>query len=384
MVRLALRRNSRKAGPPWLYHATGWVYLIFFYGSFTILFIKNPVQAARLGQLFQYFRIFFDAAALFLLARAVRCLLSKASKTWQKGMLIGGLLLFWLVPVFWTPGAVTPGALPEKPLLIAHRGASMLAPENTLASMQTAADLGVYGLETDITMSYDGTLFLMHDPTLARTTNIEQVFPDRANNPADRFTWRELQQLDAGQGESIPALTEMLDVFSENQLHLIYDLRIPPAAHPYAEQTLDLCLAEIKSSGAASMTWVLASHEEIPAVRATLPEAVLAAGIEYDNAPPPGDLVAEGYLLVNSESGLSNRMIHDYQVAGLWVNLWTVDEPWQYSRLWLAGADSVTSNNIQGLIALSRPVMAMTYSLYLVIWGLAGILAGVLVSSRLK
>jgi hypothetical protein len=61
-----------------------------------------------------------------------------------------------------------------------------------------------------------------------------------------------------------------------------------------------------------------------------------------------------------------------------------VDEPWQYSRLWLVGADSVTSNNIQGLIALSRPVMAMTYSLYLVIWGLAGILAGVLVSSRLK
>jgi hypothetical protein len=72
----------------------------------------------------------------------------------------------------------------------------------------------------------------------------------------------------------------------------------------------------------------------------------------------------------------------DYQSAGLWVNLWTVDESWQYSRLWLMGADSVTSNNIQNLITLSMPVMAVPYSLYLVIWGLAGILAAVLVSKQ--
>jgi glycerophosphoryl diester phosphodiesterase len=374
-------------------------YLVFFYGSFAMLFLKNPVQVPRLGQIILYFRLFFDIALLFFAAGILRARVRV--KGWQKWLPAAGLFLMWLVPVLWTPGNVYRGALPAKPLLIAHRGASQLAPENTLAAMERAAGLGVYGVETDIAISRDGTLFLMHDSTLERTTNIQKVFPGRVKERADGFTWVELLQLNAGEwfitqdpfhtvasgrvsadnailykSEPIPTLADMLKIVKEADLHLIYDLRIPGAEHPFADRTLALCLQEIETAGIASQTWILASATEIPAIRATLPEAVLAKGLDYGQSIPPEELVHDGYQVVNSEFGLSDGRIRAYRRAGLWVNLWTVDEPWQYSRLWLAGADSVTSNNIKALIALPMPVMAMKFGTYLFLWLVGDLAAG--------
>lgn len=393
VVRLMLRKNVRKAGPGWLYNAIGGFFLVFFYGSFIVLFLKNPVQLARLGQFVQYFRIFVDTVVLCLIAWGLRVFLKKTGKRWQKYAALVAFLVLWLVPILWIPGAVYRGPLSEKPLLMAHRGASTLAPENTLVSMQAAADLGVYGLETDITVSYDGVLFLMHDPALERTTNVEELFPGREKDKAETFTWGELVQLDAGQwfmgetlypGEPIPTLAEVLLIVQENDLAFIYDLRLPADGHPYADSALDLTLAEIKVAGVANRTWVLVSLEEVAVVRSALPDAILANGLNYKTPAAPQELVDAGYQLVNSEFGLSNRMIHAFQNAGLWVNLWTVDEPWQYSRLWLAGADSVTSNYVQEFEAMSRPVMAMSYPVYLVIWGSIGIVAAGISSLKLK
>jgi glycerophosphoryl diester phosphodiesterase len=395
-LHLALRRKAGKTAPAWFYHAVGIFFLVFFYGSFIFLFLKNPVQLYRLGQIFQYFRLFIDAGILLFLAWGLPrwmkggSLMKKvgarqgAPKGYVSPLLPAGLLALWLIPVFWTPGNVYRGVQPEKPRLIAHRGASTLAPENTLASMQKAAGLGVYGLETDITVSTDGVLFLMHDSTLRRTTDAAQVFPGREDDPAEAFTWDELSRLDAGSwfdgrafsGERIPTLAAMLRVVRENNSHFIYDLRIPSAGHSYAEEALDLCLEEIRKAGVSERTWVLAEPDAIPRIRSVLPDAILAAGIGYTGTrPAPASLVAEGYRVVNSVYGLSNRRLHAYQAAGLWINLWVVDEAWQYSRLWLAGANSVTSNKIQGLLSMPRPVLAMPYNLYLPVWGFVGLIA---------
>jgi len=408
-IHLGLKKYGRKAGPAWLSRLVSGFYLLFFYGSFIVLFLKNPLQVARLGQFVQYFRLFVDAALLLVAAWGLQNWLGRQTKLWKKWLAAGLLVFLWLVPVFWTPGAVLRGLLPEKPLLIAHRGASMLAPENTLASMQKAADLGVYGLETDISISWDGILFLMHDSTLVRTTNVAEIFPQRIKDSADSFTWNELAQLNAGQWfvdqdpfgtigsglvspeqaasyhrEPVPALADVLAILQANNLRFVYDLRIPSADHPFANQTLNLCLAEIRTSGAAASTWILVGPKDIHVVRAALPQAILSAGIDYSRTPAPQELVAAGYQVVNSEFGLSNGMIQAYQRSGLWVNLWTVDEPWQYSRLWHSGADSVTSNNVHILAGMTQPVMTLSYSVYLVVWGLAGIMAAVLARSRLK
>ena len=64
----AARLFLGRGGPAWLFRAIGVFFVVFFYASFAVLFVKNPVQLARLGQLFVYFRLIVDAGLLLFLA----------------------------------------------------------------------------------------------------------------------------------------------------------------------------------------------------------------------------------------------------------------------------------------------------------------------------
>src|SRR5262245_25221234 len=121
-------------------------------------------------------------------------------------------------PILWlAPALLTTGMLPlttsssNRPLLIAHRGASGYAPEHTLAAYQLAIEQGADFVEQDLQVTKDGVLVCLHDADLARTTNVAQVFPNRATERdvegtgnAHRgwyvvdFTLAEIKQLDAG------------------------------------------------------------------------------------------------------------------------------------------------------------------------------------------
>ena len=81
---------------------------------------------------------------------------------------------------------------------IAHRGARSLAPENTLAAAQKALEIGADLWETDIAVTADGELILMHDLSLDRTTDAEKLFPGRAPWTVTTFTLEEIRQLDLG------------------------------------------------------------------------------------------------------------------------------------------------------------------------------------------
>jgi glycerophosphoryl diester phosphodiesterase len=83
-------------------------------------------------------------------------------------------------------------------LVVAHRGLPYYAPEETLPSFLLAHELGADYLEADLQRTKDGIIIALHDNNLQRTTNIADVFPERANDPVSNFTWHELQQLDAG------------------------------------------------------------------------------------------------------------------------------------------------------------------------------------------
>lgn len=107
------------------------------------------------------------------------------------------LLSVWQSP----PGAGRPIAermsVPY-PAVVAHRGASWHAPEETRPAYLLARELGVHYLEADVQRTRDGVLIALHDTDLKRTTNVEAVFPDRADASVAEFTFRELQRLDAG------------------------------------------------------------------------------------------------------------------------------------------------------------------------------------------
>ena len=87
-------------------------------------------------------------------------------------------------------------------IIIGHRGAPFYEPENTLRSFKRAIELGADGIEMDIRRSKDGKLVIIHDETLDRTTNGKGKVSD--------YTLEELKKFDAGKGEKIPTLEEVL------------------------------------------------------------------------------------------------------------------------------------------------------------------------------
>lgn len=123
-------------------------------------------------------------------------------------------------------GCAVSAQAPRK-MNIAHRGASGYAPEHTMASYKLALEQGADYVEQDLQISKDGVLVCLHDLTLERTTNVEEVFPDRAKIEAPgRKTWHvsdftlaELKSLDAGswftpeyKGQRIPTFQEAIDL----------------------------------------------------------------------------------------------------------------------------------------------------------------------------
>lgn len=97
-----------------------------------------------------------------------------------------------------------------------HRGAPAEFPENTLAGFRRAKELGVYGIELDVHLSEDGVAVVCHDETLNRTT-------DARGDIAD-FTVAELREVDAGDGEYIPTLLEVLEMVGDS-MHVDIEIK---------------------------------------------------------------------------------------------------------------------------------------------------------------
>ncbi len=87
--------------------------------------------------------------------------------------------------------------------IVAHRGFKAVAPENTIAAFDAAAKAGATYIEIDVRATRDGHLVLMHDATVDRTTNGHGAVKD--------LTFEEIRKLDAGGGQRVPALREVLD-----------------------------------------------------------------------------------------------------------------------------------------------------------------------------
>ena len=116
----------------------------------------------------------------------------------------------------------SPIELLNRSSVIAHRGASIYAPENTLAAMDLAIEQGADAVEIDVRMSKDGIPFLFHDYTVNRTTQLN------TGQSIENLTFEEIQQLDAGSwfhadyvGEKIPSLVQVLElIYGRTELYL--------------------------------------------------------------------------------------------------------------------------------------------------------------------
>jgi len=125
--------------------------------------------------------------------------------------------------------------------IIAHRGARSLAPENTLVAARKAFAVGADMWETDVAVTADDQLFLMHDDAMMRTTDIAEMFPDRVPAPFSTYTLSEIRSLDAGSWfeRDDPFGQIAVGSVSRSELESFHGVKVPTLREAF-ELTLEL------------------------------------------------------------------------------------------------------------------------------------------------
>ncbi|XP_045885779.1 glycerophosphoinositol inositolphosphodiesterase GDPD2 [Micropterus dolomieu] len=273
--------------------------------------------------------------------------------------------------------------LPEKPKLIGHRGAPMLAPENTMMSFSRSISCGVIAFETDVQLSKDRIPFLMHDNNsefLLRTTNVKEKFPDQNVSHSTHLTWEELQSLNAGEwflktdpfrsvsklteeemetarNQTIPSLDQLLNLAKQHNISVIFDLY-----NPDKENDSEVIVSTILNSkfDPSLVLWLPPEKREY--VIKTAPGFIQVYKNEREMLDKNGKYLNVKY------SNLSIKEIRRLRNDNVTVNLWVVNERWLFSLLWCAGASSVTTNSCHLLKDMDQPDWVMEPSTYKKIW----------------
>ena len=217
--------------------------------------------------------------------------------------------------------------------IIAHRGASGLAPENTLKAMAKALELGAPAIEIDV-QAADGELWVFHDRRLERCTNGKGVLAEQAR--------AYLEQLDAGEGESIPTLWQVMEIIAGRcELHI--ELK---GAHT-ADAVAALTLRAETELGFAACQWVVSSfhHPELArfaALRPNIRLGALTANLPLGLAQFAEDL---GAWSLNCDVDFVDRLlVEDAHRRGLKVLVYTIDYLEDYEKLASMGVDGIFTN----------------------------------------
>jgi glycerophosphoryl diester phosphodiesterase len=245
-----------------------------------------------------------------------------------------------------------------RPAVIAHRGNSAHAPENTLESFRQAVALGVDGLEFDVRLAADGELVVMHDPTVDRTTN--------GHGEVARLTRAQLQAFDAGyhfgpprypyrgRGITIPSVEQALDATAP--LPLIVEVKALEAAEPLLrllQSRGDEKRVTIGSFVAGALVPFrradVATSASLEEVRALLLPAVCrrrkhALPFTMMSIPPQ-------YRGIPLPLGALARCVAP---AGVTVDVWTVNDPETALDFWRRGVRGILSDDPARILAARR------------------------------
>lgn len=228
----------------------------------------------------------------------------------------------------------------DRPLLLAHRGASHAAPQNTLAAFRLAADLGADGVELDVHLSADGVPVVIHDARLSTTTDGSGLVYTK--------TLAQLKELDAGAsfgpefaGERIPTLQE---VFAEVGHRLIINVELKSSRH---EPELEPAVAGLaRWMGMLDRIWFSSFRPyALYSIRQLVPET--PCGLLYLRGSVGTQLLASftPHEALHPEAHMVTAgLIARAHRRGLRVSTWTVDDPQQAQRLASWGIDALITN----------------------------------------
>jgi len=221
----------------------------------------------------------------------------------------------------------------NRPLIIAHRGASGHAPENTKAAFQLALDQHADGIELDVMLSKDGRLVVIHDDTVDRTTNGTGRVRD--------LTLNQLMALDAGNGEKIPTLEEVLNTFGGRYL---INIELKNYATPFDK--LPIAVGDLLKTKDYPEKIIISSFNPFNLARFRRRCPQVKQGLltlsgkakfwlwrffKYDALHPYYQDVDEA-------------LVADLKASHHQTNVWTVDDPGDIRRMVSLGVDSIITN----------------------------------------
>lgn len=236
--------------------------------------------------------------------------------------------------------------------IFAHRGNSSVYPENTMPAFQSAIDLGVHGIETDVHLTKDGILVLTHDEDVSRVSTGQGMVKD--------MTLQELRALDFGswkgeafQGERIPTLEDLLDLLEPHDLMLNIEIKMGFVLYPGIEEKL---LETIEKRGFLSrIIFSSFNHYSLVKLKSLTPAAVVAPLYQCGLYEPHAyaktigaDFIHPYYLAMDPS------LLADLKKENIGVNLWTVNTPQAVQTYVAMGIDGLITDHPKELIETLR------------------------------
>lgn len=224
----------------------------------------------------------------------------------------------------------------------AHRGASAVCPENTMAAFRKSLELGATGIETDVQMSKDGALILIHDETLERTTNGTGHVKDH--------TLRELLELDAGSwfskdfaGEPLPVLEDLLDLLKGTDVVLNIELKNGIYLYPGMEEKV---IAAVREWGMTEQVVISSfNHYSLVHFKSLAPE--MRSGILYgEGLYRPWEYAASiGADALHADyHAVLPEWVAEAAAHGVSYHPWTVNDPERMKALIEAGVAGIITD----------------------------------------
>lgn len=229
----------------------------------------------------------------------------------------------------------------KPPLLVAHRGASGHAPENTIAAFRLALEMKVDGIELDVHMSRDGSIVVIHDSTVDRTTN--------GKGRIGAMTLAELRSLDAGSwfnaeyaGERIPTLDEVLALV-QGRAQLLIEMKDPDFYPDSLEsELLSLVRRHRMQDHVCFLSFNRRALREMRELDDTIPTALLTSNTRGDPVKAARSLHASGLAVQHRR--LTLALAEKALSADLSLIAWTVDDPKDMARMIKAGVSAIITN----------------------------------------
>lgn len=241
-----------------------------------------------------------------------------------------------------------------RPLALAHRGHSIAFPENTMAAFRAAVDAGVDAIESDVHLTADGQLVMLHDETLDRTTS--------GHGPVAAHTLDEVLALDAWgrfgerfRGERVPTLDQLLDLAAETGIFLIIEVK--GADHERSLAITHATADRLAARGELERHLISSfDHRALGAARERYP----ALDVAPDRLPEVGHLPPEAVVAQAQAIGarvmqvlhteISRELVEAHHAADIALWSWTINTDAEIERSRALGCDGLMGDDAVALV----------------------------------